>query len=267
MLLVLIKRFLGLRRSHDSGTVGSPEEQVRRVQEGDNGLRNQLITDYQPYVAKVTGRFCKRYIDPARDDEYSVALDAFNEAIDSYSAESGRSFLGFAETVIRRRLIDYIRKEQRFGQQIPYSSFDIEDEEDQVVNPVEIRESLDRYEQDRIVEERRWEIALYSEELSAYGLTFSELADHAPKHADSRRALIGIARQMAADEALMAQFRSTGLLPIKALLERVNVSRKTLERNRKYIIAVALIFAGTYPYLLDYLEQDRPEDERSGSDA
>ncbi|MNY74892.1 RNA polymerase sigma factor SigI [compost metagenome] len=42
-------------------------------------------------------------------------------------------------------------------------------------------------------------------------------------------------------------------LPIKELLMQVQVSRKTLERNRKYLIAIALIFNGPYPYLRDYL--------------
>ena len=35
-----------------------------------------------------------------RDDEFSIALAAFNEAINQYSSVMGRSFLGFAETVI-----------------------------------------------------------------------------------------------------------------------------------------------------------------------
>ena len=267
MLLVLIKRFLGWRKPGAGESAASPEERIFQIQQGDAELRNQLITDYQPYIARVAGRFCKRYVDPARDDEYSIALEAFNEAIDSYSADAGRSFLGFAETVIRRRLIDHFRKEERFGQQIPYSAFDTEDEEEQVVNPAEIRESVARYEAARAAEERRLEIALYSEELSAFGITFRELAGCAPKHADSRRALIGIARRLAENEALMEQLRGKGLLPIKELMQLTEVSRKTLERNRKYLIAVALIFAGPYPCLRDYLGHGAPDYERSGNDA
>ncbi|MDF2959898.1 MAG: polymerase sigma factor SigI, partial [Paenibacillus sp.] len=61
MLLVLFKKFLGKRQSHQSETSDSqpPEQIVIRIQEGDLRLRNQFITDYQPYVAKVTSRFCK----------------------------------------------------------------------------------------------------------------------------------------------------------------------------------------------------------------
>jgi RNA polymerase sigma factor len=43
-------------------------------------------------------------------------------------------------------------------------------------------------------------------------------------------------------------------LPIKQLEELVDVSRKTLERNRKYIIAMALIFTSDYVYLKDYIK-------------
>lgn len=143
MLLVLFKRFLGKRQSHhtEPEKLQTPEEIVIRIQEGDLRLRNQFITDYQPYVAKVTSRFCKRYVDPARDDEFSIALGAFNEAINQFSPQAGRSFLGFSEQVIRRRLIDYVRKEQRFAGQIPYSTFEVEDEEEHTVNPVEISPS------------------------------------------------------------------------------------------------------------------------------
>ncbi|MDF2725430.1 MAG: putative polymerase sigma factor SigI, partial [Paenibacillus sp.] len=82
MLLVLFKKFLGKRQTHDSsGIADTPEQKVLVIQQGDIRQRNQFITDFQPYVAKVTSRFCKRYIDPSRDDEFSIALGAFNEAI------------------------------------------------------------------------------------------------------------------------------------------------------------------------------------------
>lgn len=84
MLLVLFKRFLGRNQSHRPDATNAPEQLVLRIQEGDLRMRNQFITDYQPYVAKVTSRFCKRYIDPARDDEFSIALVAFNEAINQF---------------------------------------------------------------------------------------------------------------------------------------------------------------------------------------
>lgn len=43
-------------------------------------------------------------------------------------------------------------------------------------------------------------------------------------------------------------------LPIKELEKMVDVSRKTIERNRKYIIAIALILSSDYLYMKDYLK-------------
>ncbi|MBE1445576.1 RNA polymerase sigma factor SigI [Paenibacillus sp. OAS669] len=267
MLLVLFKRFLGKRQSHHPDTSDSqtPEQLVIRIQEGDLRLRNQFITDYQPYVAKVTSRFCKRYVDPARDDEFSIALGAFNEAVNQFSPQAGRSFLGFAEQVIRRRLIDYVRKEQRFTQQIPYSMFEVEDEEDNVVNPVEIHQAIEQYEKQKGMEERRSEILDLNRCLADFGIQFSDLVDASPKHDDSRQALFAIGRQLSEDSELMRTMLSKRMLPIKELLDMVKVSRKTLERNRKFIIAVALIYNGPYPYLRDYLHIK--EDEQEGGVA
>ncbi|WP_248929965.1 RNA polymerase sigma factor SigI [Paenibacillus hamazuiensis] len=267
MLLVLFKKFLGKRQSDRPETTDSqtPEQQVIRIQEGDTRLRNQFITDYQPFVAKVTSRFCKRYIDPARDDEFSVALGAFNEAINQFSPQAGRSFLGFSEQVIRRRLIDYVRKEQRHNQQIPYSTFEVEDEEDNVINPVEIHQAIEEYEKQKGMEERRSEIIDLNRCLSDFGISFGDLVDASPKHVDSRKALCGIGKLLAEDTGLMRLMLSKRMLPIKELLEKVDFSRKTLERNRKFIIAVALIQNGPYPYLRDYLQLDQSEDQAAAT--
>jgi len=253
VLLVLFKKFFGKRPSERSDASPPLEEQVLSIQQGDLRLRNQLIADYQPYVAKVTSRFCKRYIDPARDDEFSIALTAFNEALNQFSPEAGRSFLGFAETVMRRRLIDYVRKEQRFQGQVPYSAFDQEDEESNFINPVEVHQAIEAYEKQVGMEERRSEIIDFSRCLQEFGISFSELTEVSPKHDDSRQLLFQIGRTLSEDAELMRALLTKRQLPIKELLERVQVSRKTLERNRKYLIAVALIYNGPYPYLRDYL--------------
>jgi RNA polymerase sigma factor len=266
LLLVLFKRFLGKSKLEQSGAYAteSLEEQVLKVQDGDLLLRNLIVTDYQPFIAKITSRFCRRYIDPSRDDEFSIALDGFNEAMNKFSSESGRSFLSFAETVIRRRLIDYLRKEQRFQQQVPLSSFEVQDEENQIINPVEVHQAVQHYEKERIAEDRSSEIKAFSADLLVFGITFTDLTECSPKHVDSRRLLMGIGRILASNDDHMYLLRSKRMLPIKELLDQLDVSRKTLERNRKYLIAVALIYSGTYPYLRDYLYDDPTSTERSG---
>jgi len=256
VLLVLFKKLFGKGQTQDEQqNQSSPERQVERIQGGDLLLRNEFITAYQPFIVKAASRFCKRYIDPSRDDEFSVALNAFNEAIDGFSASAGRSFLGFAETVIRRRLIDHVRKEQRFSQQVPYSAFDHEDEEDNIVNPVETHQAMEQFKKDQLADERRTEILELNEQLREFGISFVDLVEASPKHADSRETLFSISRILSKDEVLMHMVRTKKMLPIKELMERVHVSRKTLERNRKYIIAVALIHGGAFPHLQQYVHR------------
>jgi RNA polymerase sigma factor len=255
LVLVLFKRFLGKDRSSQPNQTKSetPEQWVTHIQQGNLRMRNQFIIDYQPYVAKVVSRFCKRYIDPAVDDEFSIGLAAFNEAISQFSLTGGSSFLGFAETVMRRRLIDHVRKEQRHNQQVPLSSFDSEDDEQNIINPVETQQAIDVYEKQAGIEERKSEITELNQALSEFGIRFLDLVEASPSHADSRSALFLIGKLLAENGDWMQVLMSKRTLPIKELLIEVQVSRKTLERNRKFIIAVALIYYGSYPFLREYL--------------
>lgn len=266
MLLLLFKRFL--RKSTSVKVIETeqkiaPEQKVDQIQQGDERLREQFIADYKPYVTKVTSRFCKRYIDPSRDDEFSIALMAFNEAINQFSAESGRSFIGFAETVIRRRLIDYVRKEQRHTLSVPYSAYDMQDDDDQTYNPIETKQALQAYELKRSSDDRKLEIIEYTKELESFGILFNELVECSPKHVDSRKMLLRIAGELCSHTKLIEQLRLTGKLPVKELTELCAVSRKTIERNRKYIIAVSFILEGSYPFLRDYLNVPEQIDEPS----
>lgn len=64
-------------------------------------------------------RVCKRYIDQEQDDEFSIGLIAFNEAIDSFHEGKGSSFFTFARLVISRKVIDYIRQQKHHRQTVP----------------------------------------------------------------------------------------------------------------------------------------------------
>ena len=256
MLLVVFKKLLEKKNVDDDSlnSEDSLEAKIIQIQQGDTLLRDRLIADYKPFIAKVASRFCKRYINPDRDDEFSIAMHAFNEAINQFSIGAGGSFLGFAQTVIRRRLIDYVRKEQRHSGNIPLSAFDMEDEENHIINPVETSQAIARFDHEKQADERREEITDLNEELMDYGITFQELVKASPKHADSRELLFTIGKTLASDERLMDMLMTNKKLPIKPLESQVTVSRKTLERNRKYIIALALIHRGKYPHLQEYLE-------------
>jgi RNA polymerase sigma factor len=257
LILLLIKRLFGKTGAGGSARNTAqepPEKVVARIRAGDDRLRESFIADYRPYIAGTASRFCNKYIDPSRDDEYSIALAAFNEAIDSYDDGAGKSFLGFAETVIRRRLIDHVRREKRHARSVPMSAFEGDPGGESPVNAAETAGALDAYASDRLTEMRRLEIEQLAERLAKSGITFADLAERSPRHADSRALLLGISAALASRPELMEIMERHGRLPIKELMECCRVSRKTLERNRKYIMAAALILSGDYPLLQSYLQ-------------
>ncbi|MDQ0270820.1 RNA polymerase sigma factor [Cytobacillus purgationiresistens] len=229
----------------------SLEEKVECIQKGDENLQNTLIESYKPFIAKTVSSVCRRYIHES-DDEFSIGLIAFNEAIQKYSSEKGTSLISFSEVIIKRRVIDYIRQQAKHqGISLDYHD---DFQEEQASGLIDAELSIKEYKdhQDQIM--RREEILQLTTTLGEFDLSFKELIEHSPKHTDARKNAMFIAKIIAENDHLKQYLLDTRRLPIKELLPLVSVSRKTIERNRKYIIAITLIIAGDYVFLKDYLK-------------
>lgn len=226
---------------------------IAAARAGEPGARDELIRKYTALVLKVGAQVSGRYLRMGQDEEISVGMMAINEAIDRYDPERGASFLTFAEMVVRRRLLDYYRRQRR-AREIPLSELQGEDDEGNPLAGAEEREALAQHDAREEAEDRREEIAQYARRLLEFGIRFSDLANDSPKHEDARERAIACARIVAETPALREHLLQRRELPLKALEGRVPVSRKTLERQRRYIIAVALIWIDGYPYLQHYLQ-------------
>ncbi|MGE5589092.1 MAG: RNA polymerase sigma factor SigI [Bacillota bacterium] len=225
---------------------------INRAKNGDARARNLVIDKFQPFVLGIASRVSGRFVQAGRDDEVSIGLLAFNEAIDSYDPAKGVSFLGFAEVVIRRRLIDYFRKEGQ-RREVPLTGFEDEDEEGQTYNAVVGRQAQDEFAARSEAEDRRDEILRYQAKLRQFGISLQELVDVTPKHDDARTRAMQAARIVAATPEYRSHLVKKGELPLKSLESQVQVSRKTLERQRKYIIAIALALMDDFVYLREYI--------------
>ena len=93
-------------------------EQVLRAAK-DTGALARLIEQYRPFILREAGIACRRYL-TEEDDEWSIALAAFSQAVTEYTPDKG-GFPAFARLVIRRRLIDYYRSQNKFEAEIPAS--------------------------------------------------------------------------------------------------------------------------------------------------
>ncbi len=233
-----------------------PQVLLRRAQEGDEAAREELIRAYRPFVMRVAADACGRFVGPG-DDEASVALIAFDEAIRVYRPERGGSFLRFAETIIKRRLVDHFRR-QGGRREIPLTDLEVEDDEGNAAVPVETAAAVAHYQERQEVLERREEIVRYEAVLREFGITFRELAALAPKHRDARETAKRVARAIAANPAWASFLMGNRSLPLRELEQwsGLGVSRKTIERNRKYIIAVAVLLLGDYEHLKAYVAGD-----------
>ncbi len=221
----------------------------------DDHIRNELLAQYKPFIIKVTSKVCKQYIDTSKD-EYSIALEAFNEAISDYQVDQGTHFLSFAEMVIRRRVIDYIRKEARQTRDI-FLEPETTDDEEQPESFAQISASLDQYIQKKESERRQEDIEAYRQQLCEFDITFADLAECCPKHVDARENAKQIARIIAENKQFVEYLMKKKQLPMKELIKFVECSRKTIERNRKYIIAIVLIYVGGYQSLRSYIEPEQ----------
>lgn len=227
------------------------EEMVVKAQQGNQEILNYLLKAYQPFIAKCVSGVCKRYIDPEQDDEFSIGLSAFHSAIETFSPEKGSSFLSFAKLVISRRIIDDIRSKQRNPDSV---SLDETFDANTLENPREIKAVKEAYQDEQDAWYCRHEIFDFQEKLTSYKISLTELTEVAPKHKDARESAIKIARILYNDSDMRSFVKKKKKLPMKKLLDQVVVSKKTLERNRKYILAIFIVLDEQYLYLNEYLK-------------
>ena len=208
------------------------EQEVLKAKNNKNSLNN-LISDYRPFIQKAVYDTCQRYVEWGRDEELSVGLLAFEEAIRRYEPQKG-SFLPLARTTIKSRVIDYLRKENK------HQHIDLD-----VVKEDIVVESINP-----LAEEIR-DLQLY---LSKYDISFQDLPDISPVKKELREDLKYVAKVIAKDSNLMKTIIEKKQLPVKAIAKESGVSHKKLERNRIYIITMALIWYLDLPLIQGYLK-------------
>ena len=227
------------------------QELITKAQAGDKEVLNDLLLTHTQFLKKTASFICKRPIDD-QDEEFSIALIGCHEAINAYNPTENTSFQTFAHLIIKRRLIDFIRKEAvRHKKELLFDSGENESKDDHFLLK---QHALTTYSEEQSKETRRKELIKYGELLSGFNLSFDELTKAAPKHKDARKTAFQTAQIIADSEELYALIIKNKKLPLKEIEALVEVSRKTLERQRKYIIAVVLLLNSDFIYIKDYVK-------------
>lgn len=222
----------------------------------DEKTMEKFIIQNEFFILKCASSVARNYVSKS-DDEWPVALLAFTEAVENYSMEKG-SFFNFAELVMRRRLIDFIRSQSRYASEISVSpllfNFDTDDEDETNIK-IEVSEKISHTTDNSL----KLEIELANEIFSSYGFSFFDLVECSPKAKKTKRSCAKAVAYMLKNPILVSNMKVKKLLPVKVIENNVRIPRKILERHRKYIIAAVEIISGDFPYLADYIRFIREE--------
>lgn len=226
---------------------------VQRVYDakGDMEAADLLISDYLPFIRAQVVKVMKRPLDINQDDEYSIAMIAFHEAINGYSKTRG-SFLNYASMLIRNRIIDYWRKNNRHNQVVSLNTPAKEEDssmEDYIADDENQEENL------VIREATKEEILELSGQMREFGVSLTDVAENSPKQERTLEACKNVVSVAKDDEEIMEEFLRTKRLPMKKIVERTKVARKTVERHRKYVVALLLIYSNGYEIIRGHLAE------------
>jgi RNA polymerase sigma-I factor len=235
------------------------QQTLQQAQSGNERVREEFIENHKPFILKISSNLCKHYLTWGKDEELSVALLAFNEAIDKYKPDNGASFYGFAKTVITNRLIDYFRKESKYH----LLSLSSETDDDNVHN-YDSEVSYVRYQEKEHNYDFAETVKSYVLVLANYGITLEDLVRVSPKHRDSKATLYRVAQELCGRPDLLEYLTTNKLLPLKELELLTGIKRKVLERGRKYLIATVLILSDPEFYALKNFTQIDSITEKEG---
>jgi RNA polymerase sigma factor len=191
---------------------------------------NELIEKHMPFIIKSISDVTGRYVSCENDEELSVGLLGFHEAIERYDNEKGH-FLSYAKLVIGSRIKNYLKSENKHQ----HSSL-----EDLLDKGLEIKdEYVEEKEDNGILLE---EINKLKNEISSFGFTLEDLANEAPKQQATRMNAISLSEKISKEEELTSFMYLKRRLPIKRIVLQFSVTEKVIKRSKKFIISVVIIF-------------------------
>ncbi len=200
--------------------------------------RENLIKENIAFIINAVSETTGRYVDAKKDNEMSVGLYAFDEAIDRYENDKGH-FHAFAKMVIKSRIIDYLRKENRRQHTsmdlMAEEGFDIEDYKAQV--DFELKEDIESWKKD----------------LEFLGISLEDLERESPKHKDTRKKALEISEKSSAIPYITNHMYEKKRLPIKMMSQNFNVSEKIIRTSKIFIMACIDIFFKKYDSLIRFI--------------
>lgn len=216
--------------------------QIEKIRKNRN-LRNDFISEYTEFIlssaSKALGKFVRK-----DDDDFSVAILAFDEAITKFDNNKGE-FFSFADLMIKNRLIDEYRKRNK-NNIILFSELATENDEGDTCE-FEVVGNSD------VVSDTAVEIEVLKEEMKKYDISFFDLPKYTPKSYKTKAQVYDVLMFIKDSKLAKKSILFNKEIPAKLICESLSIKAKLLERHRKYIIAATIILSGDYPIISEYI--------------
>lgn len=203
---------------------------------------DELVKNHMGFIIRKVSNITGRYVSVENDDEFSIALSAFAEAVERYDSEKG-NFLSFAGIVIDSRLKTYLEQNNKYKNDV---SLDELSENGQ-----------DFAKEDDNKEDLIEEINEFKSELIKFGLTLDDLAEKSPKHSDTRKRAITIAETSSKESKIVKLTYQKKKLPIREVSKKCNVTEKIVKGSKHFILATMLVFVKKFPVLVRWIKETR----------
>ena len=190
----------------------------------DNQVKNRIIEENIPLVIHIISNVLGKYVCTYNSNEYSIGLIALDEAIEKYDSSKG-SFSTFASMIIRNRVIDEMRKEEKNKNLISIDEYTY-------THPIEFQGP------DIFLKE---EIEYVSKELEKFNISFEDLVEDSPKHYDTRIRCYDVSEKSSKDENIVTLLYKKLKLPISEMINKFRETKRFLYNNKSYITCLIII--------------------------
>jgi len=183
-----------------------------------------FILEHKPFILSTISARLNRYIRSENEEVFSIGLSAFLESIEKFDPDKGQ-FYSFAKLVIDRRVINYIRGNEKHIH------------ED--IDTIQIKDNSVSLEEQFLLKE---ELKSFEKKLEFFGITVDELVESSPLHYDTRERAITIGEKTSHEKDLVDHLYRSKRLPVTKMCQRFMITRKVIYGSKNFIISVIVVF-------------------------
>ncbi len=218
----------------------------------DPDAADEMISTYMPFIRSETSKFLRRPVIEENDCELGIAMMAFYEAIRAYLPIKG-AFFNYAALHIKSRLIDHARSERRHKTVISINGGGEGDTDDENAIEDRLMSGEDHANEMSHRDAVRYEIEEFSRKLAELGVSLTEVAEHCPRQKRTLDACRRALELVKDDKTITEELFRTKRLPIARLSVEGKIERKTLERHRKYVLALLVACTNGYEIIREHI--------------